>query len=565
MVLKRGSLLAFVFGVVLIVFLSVGVLAVDDLMALQGNVQASGVDLSSGDLVVEIWDSYSGGSVVYNSTTDFNGAIYSGQYDVVLGNGSNELSLDYGRLYYMELYVEGESFTFNGSERQMFQSSVGQINQTFLNLTGLVVDGNLNVTGNLTVEERIGIGTTNPLELLDVRGEIIFWGDDFDTGSDGYIGLRNDHSQLYGSTDDTDLFIGMLNNMEINQNDAPMQDLIGIRNTADNGLGNVSNNIIGLENTATSDGGWLKNIYGIKTTTNVGNAVSDGTGNAYGIHSFISDNQGIDGTVYNLYLQAGNGVDFNLYSKGTGSINYFEGLIGIGTTIPDRALTVNTDANISGMMYVNSTGVGIGTEDIGDYKVKVYGDVNDAVTLGIENANAGNGAYSRLELLSDAASGTLYAFSSVVATIGSSVVLSAGEDSSRLMLATENSTGNIGFYIGDDNWALSTYEKMRLIASGFLGIGTTSPSQMLDVRGQGNFSGTIYINNATDISAWEINISKNYTERTFNTYNSTWDNIAIIRNVNSSAQSINTTANIQELLNLLMFQRTGQRLQGLCM
>src|SRR3989344_1060623 len=34
------------------------------------------------------------------------------------------------------------------------------------------------------------------------------------------------------------------------------------------------------------------------------------------------------------------------------------------------------------------------------------------------------------------------------------------------------------------------------------GIGTTTPSNTLDVRGQGNFSGTIYINNVTDISTF---------------------------------------------------------------
>ncbi len=34
---------------------------------------------------------------------------------------------------------------------------------------------------------------------------------------------------------------------------------------------------------------------------------------------------------------------------------------------------------------------------------------------------------------------------------------------------------------------------------GNLGIGTTSPSQSLDVRGQGNFSGTVYVNNGTSI------------------------------------------------------------------
>ncbi len=40
------------------------------------------------------------------------------------------------------------------------------------------------------------------------------------------------------------------------------------------------------------------------------------------------------------------------------------------------------------------------------------------------------------------------------------------------------------------------------VNSSNVGIGTTAPTRTLDVRGQGNFSGTIYINNATDISVW---------------------------------------------------------------
>jgi len=33
-----------------------------------------------------------------------------------------------------------------------------------------------------------------------------------------------------------------------------------------------------------------------------------------------------------------------------------------------------------------------------------------------------------------------------------------------------------------------------------VGIGTTTPSRALDVRGVGNFSGTVYINNGTDLA-----------------------------------------------------------------
>ena len=130
MVDKRGL----VFACFLMIFLSSGVLAVDDLISLQGNVYNSTGDvLSSGNLVVSIYDAYSAGNLIYNSSTDFNNRIVNGQYDVVLGNGSEKLNLEFGKIYYMEMYVNNEAFTFNGSSRQVFQSSVGQINSTSIN------------------------------------------------------------------------------------------------------------------------------------------------------------------------------------------------------------------------------------------------------------------------------------------------------------------------------------------------------------------------------------------------------------------------------------------------
>ncbi len=54
-----------------------------------------------------------------------------------------------------------------------------------------------------------------------------------------------------------------------------------------------------------------------------------------------------------------------------------------------------------------------------------------------------------------------------------------------------------GGEVGRDS---ATTEAMRIDQYGNVGIGTTSPSNKLDVRGDGNFSGTVYINNATDLS-----------------------------------------------------------------
>jgi len=124
---------AFLAVAVAVTVFSILVSATDDLMALQGNVRQSGVNLDYGNLTVFIFDSMTAGNLVYNSTGDFNNSVVSGKYDVILGNGSRALTLEYGKLYYLEMYVNNEKFDFNGLGRQEFQSSVGQINGTVVN------------------------------------------------------------------------------------------------------------------------------------------------------------------------------------------------------------------------------------------------------------------------------------------------------------------------------------------------------------------------------------------------------------------------------------------------
>ena len=84
------------------------VFAIDDLISLQGNVDQSGVAVPSGNVTVTIYDALSGGDMIYNSTTDYNGAIINGKYDILVGNGSNDLSLAFGQKYYMALHIQSE-------------------------------------------------------------------------------------------------------------------------------------------------------------------------------------------------------------------------------------------------------------------------------------------------------------------------------------------------------------------------------------------------------------------------------------------------------------------------
>jgi len=131
------------------VFLFISMASAGQMMALQGNVKNStGSDLTSGNLTVEVWDSLSGGSLIFNSTDSYKGNITNGRYDVMLGE-YNTLNLNYGQNYYMGIVINLEELSFNGVSRRIFQPSVGMINSTYLNLTTLDLT-TINATGNIT-------------------------------------------------------------------------------------------------------------------------------------------------------------------------------------------------------------------------------------------------------------------------------------------------------------------------------------------------------------------------------------------------------------------------------
>ena len=78
------------------------------LLPLQGSVtDTAGIPLAAGNLAVRIYDAATGGALVYDSGSDFVGAVSSGRFDVVLGSGT-ALSLDNTLLYHMEIEVDGD-------------------------------------------------------------------------------------------------------------------------------------------------------------------------------------------------------------------------------------------------------------------------------------------------------------------------------------------------------------------------------------------------------------------------------------------------------------------------
>jgi hypothetical protein len=66
----------------------------------------------------------------------------------------------------------------------------------------------------------------------------------------------------------------------------------------------------------------------------------------------------------------------------------------------------------------------------------------------------------------------------------------------------------------DGNNPLNTIYRMRITDTGNVGIGTTTPTQLLDVRGNINVSNEIYVKNGTAVSPWLYN--QTYSGSTYN-------------------------------------------------
>jgi hypothetical protein len=148
MSINRFFLVLISFSILIAIFGSGVYAATDTLMALQGNVQQNGVDVTSGNITVNIYDSYSGGTLIYNSSSDFYNTISNGKYDIMLGNGTQTLSLNYGGIYYLEMFVNGENLSFGGLQRQVFQSSVGNVSFNSIPGSGNIAFINQSITWN---------------------------------------------------------------------------------------------------------------------------------------------------------------------------------------------------------------------------------------------------------------------------------------------------------------------------------------------------------------------------------------------------------------------------------
>src|SRR3989344_3756465 len=141
--------------ITLILLFSYSIAAAEiDLLGLTLDVKESGIDLDNVNITVEIYDAATGGNLIYNSSSGFENNVSNGKVDIILGDDTSgyELNLTYGTTYYMEITINGTEMDFNGNERQKFQSTVGNITETRLNLTGTLSVHSLEPAANATFD-----------------------------------------------------------------------------------------------------------------------------------------------------------------------------------------------------------------------------------------------------------------------------------------------------------------------------------------------------------------------------------------------------------------------------
>lgn len=91
------------------------VLAVPASFSDHGNgVTLSGTALASADLTIQIWNSPTGGTLVFEE--NFTGAIVNGSWNVQL-NDSTLTGLKFGKKYYKDYQIDGTDLDFGSNER----------------------------------------------------------------------------------------------------------------------------------------------------------------------------------------------------------------------------------------------------------------------------------------------------------------------------------------------------------------------------------------------------------------------------------------------------------------
>src|SRR3989344_797127 len=472
------------FGLILILTASVSY-AIDDLMGFEANaVDINGDPIQSANLFIEIWDSSAGGTLIYNSTDDYLGNVSSGKIDITIGNGIQSLNLEYGRNYYMEVWIDNDELDFDNNERLRFQSSIGNITNSRIspdNITNDLIQENIQLRGNISITENL------TSKLLSVLTSSVF---NDQAGDNDFL--------IKGDTDNNLFFVDS------------SADAVGI-STSTPSAGDKLNIIGNLNVTGSIFAGGSQ----IGSGANVSGGGTDGrlvkfTGqSSIGdsiITELLSSYIGIDSlnpaAIFEVRSSSAGLLEVNL--SGALYINTTSGGIGINTDNPTHTLTVVGDLNVTGDSFLNNINISGVTFSEGKITAQVDDSSNDTSTEIINlihtTNNALNGTDGIGSSLLFAAEDSLQQIENLTEIKGFLTTATSGNEASILTFSTRTAGG-----------ALT--EKLRIDDIGNIGINTTTPANTLNIIGDLNVTGSSYLGSFTiqdELTIGNNNISSTY-------------------------------------------------------
>ena len=345
-------ILGFMF-IMLVINMSGFAYALNDLVALQGNVKQAGVVINSGNLTVVIYDNETGGNIIYNSTDDFNNSISNGKYGVMLGNGSNELTLNFSQIYYLDIWVNGENFNFSGNDRQMFQSSVGDL---IVNGTGVLLnikndsDTYLFVNGT---SGYVGVLTAAPSSLFEVGkisgiNEVNLSGILYMNSTSGYVGINTASPGAVLEVSST-----TANLLNISNTTNPFLFINGSTGYVGIGINNPSS-VLDVRGSGNFSGTvFINNATDIST---FGSPWQTGSNILYNDSTSLKVGIGIStpGATFEVSSTTANLLNISNLSDNILFVNGSTGYVGIGIANPSSVLDVRGQGNFSGNLYVDN-------------------------------------------------------------------------------------------------------------------------------------------------------------------------------------------------------------------
>jgi len=232
-----------------------------------------------------------------------------------------------------------------------------------------------NTDGVVSMTGMLGVGTDSPIGQIHAQNLTV----SLDAGEDFY-GIYGSYIKTAGSSNTGSELYGSYNRIEYNHTDATISYFYGTREevvlTDGNvGTSDVSRFMKGFYSNLKLDGGKVwGNVMGNDVYIDQAGA-NEVTGDIYGQRLIIDADGTTGGSVYGLYIDERNNVDYGIYqtSSVTASPNYLEGNLGVGATSPSGRLHVDQSsttgaipvlyldqADVSEEMIEFNTTIGVG-------------------------------------------------------------------------------------------------------------------------------------------------------------------------------------------------------------